>query len=93
MNNNTLKEAYNTLSAFYDDYWILMHKKAKSNKSGPRSIESQIDIIRDKVKHYIEGNTILIDYIEFPDEFFSYLWFEQDFKSLLIKLKDAYETI
>ncbi len=93
MDNNILKESYNTLSAFYDEYWILMHRKAKSNKSEQRSIETQIDIIRDRVKHYIEGNPALIEYIEFPDEFFSYQWFDEDFKSLLIRLKDAYEMI
>lgn len=92
MNKQILKEAYDTLNTLYEEYWILMQKKAKSKKSELGSKELQMDNIRNRVKQCIDATPFLYEYIEYPDEFFSYQWFEEDFKSLLIKLKDAYET-
>lgn len=93
MNKQLLKETYNTLNTLYDEYWILMQRKARTKKSEQRSIELQMDNIRNRVKKYIDETPILYEYIEHPDEYFSYQWFEEDFKSLLIRLKDTYEMI
>lgn len=82
------KENYsNQLSRLYDDYFLSKstYKNGKNKKMRDDS-ERQMNNSLSLVRNIIESNDELYQLIEFPDESFTYQWFEGDLKNLLNRL-------
>lgn len=88
MTKEQLSNCLNGLNQVYDAYYLANESLKKGKNKGVRdNATNNMDIAKSVVKNLFDSHPELWDYVEYPDEFFSYQYFLDDLRKLISTLK------
>ena len=89
MTKEEWKEWYKVFKDSYTEYYFANQEYSNGkNKTIRKEAEEKMEIVKWRIKNILQDNEEIYELIEFPDEFFTYQWFWEDFQKLLGKIKE-----
>ena len=88
MTRDELSYCISELDRIHDDYYLAFEtSKNGRNLKSRYAASNKMDMVKIKVKNLFDLYPELLDFVEYPDEFFEYQHFLRDLQHLISKLK------